>query len=1280
MTTPDNFLVRSLLPIALYLAIQSVCMSQVQDGTLDTAFAQAGAATLYVPGYTAECTAVTLSDDDGILVAGHGWAGGDNYAVVVARLNSDGEIDTSFGTQGYSIFRLANGGIARVEAIKQRITGEIVLAIQTNSGVLLKELSNSGQFDAGFNVTFSSGTDCTVADFQLLPNGKVLACGTHRRTSLANSDSDGWVAQFLGTGALDPSFGIGGRVVFSFATLDQRCECLAVQPDGKILVGGAYAGFGSAVGSAPPSVHRLRANGTMDSSFSAPIASKVALARAPVSHLALDSSGRVMVVCKISDSTGSFNLFRLRIDGSLDEEFSSDGMQSFQFGSGHSFDFVCGLDLQPDSKICVAGGSFNGSGPWHYVARRFFWDGLPDSSYGINGIASCLPGGANTAPSTSITQSDGKLVVAGRIAGSGYATAMGLVRYGAGPQNPPPGISILHHPDSSSGPVGTEVTLSVLADTDPAGGTLNYLWFKNGVRVPSSNSSALAFTLTLQTEGDYTVLVSNGLTSLTSNSAVIRSVSPPVIVDPPTSEKALYGGSATFSFNCSGRTPTICELFHGSTLVSTQTLQGTSGSFMLTNISASDAGAYHLVLTNADGSSVSGEFALEVFVDPVIFGEPPNQIWRTGENAALRVLALSKNPGTIQWLLNGKVHPNSLPYYDYISLEPVTMADAGIYHGVFAGLSGTAFSKPIQVSVVDSEPRKVLAARGSTGSITVKYSGPIARFAWFRGEVALADDQKYQGTTSKTLKILDAAPSDEGTYRCQLFLDSAIDAWSGDQLFSVTDQPPQLTGISLPIANVLQQYSYSIQTVIPFNRVQISGLPKGLKYDEIGGFISGMPTVAGLFSLKVTAFNPSGSSATVRLPMVVEGLPLPLSGRQVGTVDLIQNGTPSLTSIYISRSGAFSGSISFSPLNGHVYSIPFRGQLGEFDGAQYLATVPVRIPGAVKSQPSFLRVFAVPGGSVSGDVTFTRNEGGSEREYISGFGLSMVPWSKQRPATEFAAVYNIGLLVSPLTQFGPAGGGYCRINVKADGTVSGVARLSDGSSFSGRFYLLESSLLLHRWLYGGRGYFGGELSITLGNGPDYWDTKIDGTSIRWGKKGSSTSKSPNFPFGFEADVSVFGSRYLPPNVPYLTGRLPLNLEERPDNARFYFGEPYLPSEIAFTLDAKGNGRSATRVYMDTPHVELPSIRVNPKTGSYYGTAVYYEPSSIDLPDGGMRDVIYRYTFPFQGLICREGNSLQAGGVGYSRALYKIPYVDDNGNERTLRLYQSFPVGFGPNSY
>ena len=200
----------------------------------------------------------------------------------------------------------------------------------------------------------------------------------------------------------DPTFGEGGKVITSFKWPgglegSTRAQDLAIQPDGKIVVGGTLqAGF------VRPVLIRYNPDGTLDTTFGS--GGGIMIANFDYSwatSMAIQSDGRIVVVgfqYRPTHSTEEYFVARFETNGWYDASFGVGGLLRIQMGGGAE-----DVAIQPDGKIVIVGGSSDGS-----VIVRLHPNGSFDTSFDGDGKA-LIPASA----SRIALQQDGKIVAAG---------------------------------------------------------------------------------------------------------------------------------------------------------------------------------------------------------------------------------------------------------------------------------------------------------------------------------------------------------------------------------------------------------------------------------------------------------------------------------------------------------------------------------------------------------------------------------------------------------------------------------------------------------------------------------------------------------------------------------------------------------------------------------------------------------------------------------------------------------------------------------------------------
>jgi uncharacterized delta-60 repeat protein len=279
---------------------------------------------------------------------------------------------------------------------------------------------------------------------------------------------------------LDNSFGAGGIVVASVVGKQSVARSLGIQQDGKIVVaGGSYTSGDSDYSNEELIVRRYNPNGSSDSSFG--VEGKVSLSvniGAQATSLAVQPDGKIVVGGFVSSGSNiyDFLVVRLNLDGSLDQGFGSEGKVITSIipppdhipVSGYWGSRVYRLLLQPDGRIVVAGNIYegwrgapgpDGSLPTGYALARYNADGSLDSGFGSNGISLTRPDRISTVEAVAI-QLDGKLVVGGGSSGGGRYSPF-LVRVNT---NGTPDSSLSSSALVAEAPTGVMTSLAVQND------------------------------------------------------------------------------------------------------------------------------------------------------------------------------------------------------------------------------------------------------------------------------------------------------------------------------------------------------------------------------------------------------------------------------------------------------------------------------------------------------------------------------------------------------------------------------------------------------------------------------------------------------------------------------------------------------------------------------------------------------------------------------------------------------------------------------------------------
>ena len=436
------------------------------DGSVDASYAPAAP--------NGRVLSIARQADGKLIIAGTFTLIGTTARSYLARLNTDGSLDTTYNTNpngqvGALVLQadgkvLIGGNFTSLNHIVTTITpgaavgtttattadgsATTTTTVSTSGGVTttdkstnyfrgyLARLNTDGTVD-----TFNPGASSTVSSIVLQSDGKILLAGAFTAftpSSGSSSTSQSFIARLKADGTLDTAF---------TPLVNARATALALQSDGKIIVGGQFTLF-QPPGATSTNVNgeitstaitrnrllRLNADGTVDAAYAPNVIDGVVLA------LALQSDGRLVVggsfkgIQSAGDATWTLRKYaaRLGTDGKLDLTFNLDLSEA----NGNRVDSLALQSIVTagvtEQKILL-GGSFVSLAPIgapavipanHYV--RINANGTLDRAFnpGTGGAS----GGVIAAMAL---QSDGKIVAVGAFADIGGTRTTNVARFNA---------------------------------------------------------------------------------------------------------------------------------------------------------------------------------------------------------------------------------------------------------------------------------------------------------------------------------------------------------------------------------------------------------------------------------------------------------------------------------------------------------------------------------------------------------------------------------------------------------------------------------------------------------------------------------------------------------------------------------------------------------------------------------------------------------------------------------------------------------------------------------
>ena len=437
---------RGIVTAAIMLAcfIISPQLAQAAAGDLDATFGNGGKVKTDINRSTDIANAVAVQADGKLVVVGETYQNNDfsTEDFVVARYNSDGTLDSTFGSRGK--VRTDFPGLAAVpSAVVIQTDGKIVVAggafpLFTFAGNFeLVRYNSNGSLDTSFGnggiVTTIFPEGSYAFDVALQPDGKIIAAGTVfvDFNPGDQSDTDFALARYNTDGSLDTTFGNGGTVSTDFFGNEDDAFSVVIQADGKIVAVGSananatYYDFAAV---------RYLSNGTIDTTFG--VAGKVStdfgVGGFDRAHsAALQADGSIVAAGFAISTSGisqNYAVARYTSSGVLDTTFGNGGKTQIDFGSCCQSAYA--VLVQTDGKIVIVGYANTESSDSDFLLARLNSTGSLDSTFGTAGKVRTSFGNLNGGANGAALQTDGKIVAVGfQATSSSRGVDFALARY-----------------------------------------------------------------------------------------------------------------------------------------------------------------------------------------------------------------------------------------------------------------------------------------------------------------------------------------------------------------------------------------------------------------------------------------------------------------------------------------------------------------------------------------------------------------------------------------------------------------------------------------------------------------------------------------------------------------------------------------------------------------------------------------------------------------------------------------------------------------------------------
>jgi uncharacterized delta-60 repeat protein len=338
------------------------------NGLLDTTFNT-------TVGANNDILTTAIQSDGKIIIGGDFTLYNGTTRVRIARLNTNGSLDTTF-----NVGTGANGTV-RASAIQS--DGKIIIggSFTSYNGITVNRIARlnaSGSLDTSFSIGAGANNDIYCISIQ--SDGKIIAGGDF---GSYNGTTANRIVRINVDGSLDTMFATG-------AGTNNTVYGICIQGDGKIILGGYFTSYNGLVANG---IIRLNADGSPDTTFNTGAGTNY------VSDISIQNDGKIIIGGSFTSYNGTVinGIARLNADGSLDN--------TFQTGTGAK-NSVYAIMIQSDRKIIIAGALFYYNDAGVRGITRLNADGSRDTTFNTGT-------GANSDVLTTAIQSNEKIIIGG---------------------------------------------------------------------------------------------------------------------------------------------------------------------------------------------------------------------------------------------------------------------------------------------------------------------------------------------------------------------------------------------------------------------------------------------------------------------------------------------------------------------------------------------------------------------------------------------------------------------------------------------------------------------------------------------------------------------------------------------------------------------------------------------------------------------------------------------------------------------------------------------------
>ena len=327
--------------------------------------------------------------------------------------------------------------------------------------------------------------------------------------------------------------------------------------------------------------------------------------------------------------------------------------------------------------------------------------------------------------------------------------------------------------------VGGDISLSVEAI---GSGIISYQWRQDGVVLDGQTQTSLDLVgLKFSDEGSYSVAVSNEAGITNSQAVDVLVLTPLTVTGNPQGQSVVAGTLVVLDVAANGSSPVSYQWYQDGIAVD----GATQSSLQISNISAVNQGAYHVVLSNSVSAVTSDSATVVVNLPPGIATQPVGQTVEKGRSAVFTVEVTGTAPFTYQWQHDG-VEINGATD-ETLTIDSVEAPDDGDYAVIVQSAYGAVASEsaslnvllPLEISVQPNDTHVAIATTLNM-SVVASGSGPYA-YQWYYGS------KKIDGATESVLELAGMTRANSGSYHVKV--SNSIEAVASRDAEVIVDEP-----------------------------------------------------------------------------------------------------------------------------------------------------------------------------------------------------------------------------------------------------------------------------------------------------------------------------------------------------------------------------------------------------------------------------------------------------------------------------------------------------------